>query len=77
MSRERATGEDHVYFATHKSGRERRETLRMPLSVAILDDDILSFYVSKLMQALPKCLKAFRKSRSGAAPKKSYPGEFR
>jgi hypothetical protein len=46
------------------------------LCVPILDNDVLTFYVTKLLQSLPECTERFRDGRTGRGQQKSYPWNF-
>ena len=47
---------DDIDLETHQLGRKLREPIELPLSISVLDGDVLSFYVTKLAQSQPNCL---------------------
>ena len=42
---------DDINLETHQLGRKLRKPIELSLRIAVLDDDVLSFYVAKLAQS--------------------------
>jgi hypothetical protein len=42
---------DDINLETHQLGRKLREPILFPISISVLDGDVLSFYVAKLAQS--------------------------
>src|SRR5215510_8984050 len=45
---------DDINLETHQLGRKPRDPIILPFGISVLDDDVLSFYVTKLAQSQPK-----------------------
>ena len=46
--------DDDINLETHQLGCKLGGSIRLPLRISILDGEVLSLYVAKLAQALPK-----------------------
>src|SRR6266540_2043181 len=55
-SRGRTKSNEHVNLEIYEIGYKGGEAIRLTFSVAVVNDDVLSLYVTKLTQPLPKCL---------------------
>jgi hypothetical protein len=58
----RSTRKNDVDLQTDQLGRKLREAIKLTIRIAVIDRDILSFYVAKLAQALSKGLGTVRVS---------------
>src|SRR5262245_46964744 len=62
---------------TDKLCREIGKPVEFALRISILDVDILSFSVAKLIQSLTECVGASRVKGSGCTTQETYPWDFR
>ena len=54
----RSGSNDDIRFKTDKLFRQGRETVKLSFCISVLDDNILSFNVTKLIESLPECVDA-------------------
>ena len=47
---------DDINLEAHQLCRKLREPIELPLSISVLEGDVLSFYIAKLAQSQPNCL---------------------
>jgi hypothetical protein len=50
-----SSGNDHINFELDQLGREHAQPITFSLTVAILNDDVLSLNMAKFPQTLPEC----------------------
>src|SRR5262249_19588160 len=67
---------DDIRFKTDKLFRQGRETVKLSPCISVLDDNILSFNVTKLIEHLPECVDANPVKGRGLTTEKSYPRNF-
>jgi hypothetical protein len=61
--RRRSFGRDDIHLEADQLGRETKQPFGLTLCVAVLDDDVLTFRVSKVSKTLPKPLAPEREIR--------------
>ena len=61
-------------MALDEFGHEGRKSLRLPLAIAVLDDDIVPFHVPQLVQTLSEGLDPGRIRNKRASVEKTDPG---
>src|SRR5262249_49319428 len=72
QTRRRGFGCDHVHLETDQLARQSRQSIRMTVGIAILDDDVLTLAVAKIPEALAKPLAPERDIAGGEGREKSY-----
>jgi hypothetical protein len=59
--------DDNIYIETDEFGSERSETFSLTFRVPVLDADVLSFDLPKVMETLPECIYLSRDGGVGVA----------
>ena len=69
-------GDDYIWSKMYQLSRERGKVIGFSLGISPLDDNGLSFYVSKLAQTLLERIDASRVSRIRRTTQIPYPWDF-
>src|SRR6516225_2080324 len=72
----RTSRDDEIHVMAHQLGRKYGQSIRLSLRITILNDNILSFNISKLTQTLAERLNASLVGGKGCTDQISDPREF-
>src|SRR5262249_55760615 len=69
-------GDKDIDLELHEFGYQGRDPVQLPISKAVLNQNIFPLNVAQISQALPECLGSVDVTRSRSTKKQSYPWDF-